>query len=96
VTYALSDSWAEAVLVIDAVVLFEKDALRKMTRHLSDPSVGAVTAYIKEGSRPGHFLARFIAFEYVTAQAVGRRAQNILGAVGAVCRGDFLTDPVPT
>ena len=87
IVHALADDWAEAVLVIDADVLFEKNALRRMTRHLSDPSVGAVTAYIKEGSRPDNAIARFIAFEYVTAQAVGRRAQNILGALACLAGG---------
>lgn len=83
----LADSWAQALLVIDADVLFEKDALRKMTRHLSDPNVGAVTAYIKEGSAKGSYLTRFIAFEYVTAQAAARRAQNILGALACLAGG---------
>jgi cellulose synthase/poly-beta-1,6-N-acetylglucosamine synthase-like glycosyltransferase len=87
IAHALSGDWTEAVLVTDADVLFEKDALRKMTRHLSDPNVGAVTAYIKEGSQPDHAIARFIAFEYATAQAVGRRAQNILGALACLAGG---------
>lgn len=83
----LADSWAQAVMIIDADVLFEKDALRKMTRHLSDPDVGAVTAYIKEGSARGNYLTRFIAFEYVTAQAAARRAQNLLGALACLAGG---------
>ncbi len=83
----LADDWAEAVLVMDADVLFEPSALRKMTRHLSDPRVGAVTAYIKEGTHDGNYLTRFIAFEYITAQAVGRRAQNVLGVLGCLAGG---------
>ena len=51
ITQILDEPWAEAVLVIDADVLFEDSALRRMTRHLSRPDVGAVTAYIKEGTR---------------------------------------------
>ena len=42
----------QAVLIMDADVIYEPDSLRRMTRHLADPGVGAVTAYIKEGSRP--------------------------------------------
>ena len=72
------EGWFEAVLIIDADVLVTPDALAHLTRHLATPGVGAVTAYIKEGSRPGTFLSRFIAFEYVTAQAAGRRAFNLL------------------
>lgn len=58
-----------------------------MTRHLADERVGAVTGYIKEGShRPGP-VARFIGFEYVTAQAAARRAQNVLGVVACLAGG---------
>jgi cellulose synthase/poly-beta-1,6-N-acetylglucosamine synthase-like glycosyltransferase len=81
------DGWYEAVLVIDADVLFTRDSLRLMTRHLTNPDIGAVTAYIKEGSRPGNYLTRFISFEYVTAQAAARRAQNVLGAMACLAGG---------
>ena len=83
----LEDDWAEAVLIIDADVIFERDALRRMTRHLADPEVGAVTAYIKEGSRPANYLKRFIGFEYITAQAAARRTQNVLGAMACLAGG---------
>jgi cellulose synthase/poly-beta-1,6-N-acetylglucosamine synthase-like glycosyltransferase len=86
IEFVLSDSWAQAVLLSDADVLFEPDTLRKLTRHLSDPDVGAVAAYIKE-LRADTYLARFIAFEYVIAQAIGRRAQNIVGALAYVAAG---------
>ena len=58
-----------------------------MVRHLGDPEVGAVTAYIKEGSRPANFMNRFISFEYVSAQAGARRAQNVLGAQACLAGG---------
>lgn len=83
----LADDWAEAVLVMDADVLFERLALRRMARHLADPAVGAVTAYIKEGSDPGNLVSRYIAFEYITAQAASRRAQNVLGALACLAGG---------
>ncbi len=82
-----AEDWFEAVLVIDADVLFTRDSLRRMSRHFSDPEVGAVTAYIKESTRPGNYLNRFIAFEYVTAQAGARRAQNVLGAMACLAGG---------
>jgi cellulose synthase/poly-beta-1,6-N-acetylglucosamine synthase-like glycosyltransferase len=81
------EDWYEAVMIIDADVLFTAGSLRRMTRHLADPGVGAVTAYIKEGSRPDNFLNRFVAFEYVTAQAAARRAQNVLGAQACLAGG---------
>jgi hypothetical protein len=83
----LGDDWMQALLITDADVIFTADSLRKMTRHLADPRVGAVTAYIKEGSRPGNYLTRFIGYEYVTAQAASRRGQNVLGAVACLAGG---------
>jgi cellulose synthase/poly-beta-1,6-N-acetylglucosamine synthase-like glycosyltransferase len=83
----LADDWMQALLIMDADVIYEPDSLRTMTRHLADTRVGAVTAYIKEGSRPGNYLTRFIGFEYITAQAAARRAQNVLGAVACLAGG---------
>jgi len=83
----LADDFAQAILIIDADVIFERDALRKMTRHLADPSVGAVTAYIKEGSEPANWMNRFIGFEYITAQAAARRSQNLMGAMACLAGG---------
>ena len=83
----LADDWMQALLIMDADVIYEPDSLRMMTRHLADVRVGAVTAYIKEGSRPGNYLTRFIGFEYITAQAAARRSQNVLGAVACLAGG---------
>ncbi len=86
--HVLDDDWAEAVLVMDADVVFDRDALLRMARHLADPDVGAVTAYIKEGSgKQGNYLTRYIAFEYITAQAAARRAQNVLGVLACLAGG---------
>ena len=83
----LADDWAEAVMIMDADVLFEAQTLRRMVRHLSDPKIGGVTAYVKEGSYPGALLSRFIAFEYVTAQAAARRTQNVMGGLACMAGG---------
>jgi len=83
----LGDDWMEALLITDADVIFEPATLRTMTRHLADPAVGAVTSYIKEGSRPGNYLTRFIGYEYVTAQAAARRGQNVIGALACLAGG---------
>jgi cellulose synthase/poly-beta-1,6-N-acetylglucosamine synthase-like glycosyltransferase len=83
----LGDDWMQALLITDADVIFEPAALRTMTRHLADPRVGAVTCYIKEGSRPGNYLTRFIGYEYITAQAAARRGQNVLGALACLAGG---------
>ena len=81
------EGWYEAVLVIDADVIFTYRSLRRMVRHLGDPTVGAVTGYIKEGSRPSNYMNRFISFEYIGAQAGARRAQNVLGAQACLAGG---------
>ncbi len=83
----LGDDWMQALLITDADVNFEAAALRTMTRHLADPLVGSVTCYIKEGSRPGNYLTRFIGYEYVTAQAAARRGQNVLGVLACLAGG---------
>ncbi len=83
----LDEEWMEALLITDADVIFTADSLRKMARHLADPRVGAVTAYIKEGSRPGNYMTRFIGYEYITAQAAARRGQNVLGATACLAGG---------
>jgi cellulose synthase/poly-beta-1,6-N-acetylglucosamine synthase-like glycosyltransferase len=83
----LSDDWMEALLIGDADPIFERQALRLMARHLADPAVGAVTAYIKEGNMPSNYLTRFIGYEYITGQAAARRGQNVLGAIQCLAGG---------
>ena len=83
----LAEGWYEAMLIIDADVILTVESLRRMTRHFAAEDVGAVTAYIKEGSRPENYLNRFVSFEYVTAQAAARRAQNVLGAQACLAGG---------
>lgn len=83
----LGDGWMEATLITDADVIFTPRSLGMMTQHLADPDVGAVTAYITEGSRPGNYLTRFIGYEYIAAQAAARRGQNVLGALACLAGG---------
>ena len=86
-THILADDWAEAVMIMDADVLFEPTALRRMTRHLADPAIASVTAYVKEGSHPGNLVTRFVAYEYVAAQAAARRAQSVAGTLACLAGG---------
>ncbi|WP_386067075.1 glycosyltransferase [Tahibacter sp. UC22_41] len=85
--HVLADDWAQAVMIMDADVLFEPTSLRRMTRHLADPQIASVTAYVKEGSDPGNLVTRFIAFEYIAAQAAARRAQNVGGTLACLAGG---------
>lgn len=79
--------WTEAVLIMDADVIYTHDSLEKMSRHLADNQVGAVTAYIKEGSARPNYVQRFIGFEYITATGASRRAQNVLGFLACLSGG---------
>ena len=83
----LADAWTEAVLIMDADVIFARDSLRKLSRHLADEKVGAVTAYIAEGSSDRNYLTRFIAIEYVIGQLSARRVQNVGGAIACLAGG---------
>ncbi|TPX02083.1 glycosyltransferase family 2 protein, partial [Schumannella luteola] len=87
VRVVLGEDWAEAVLIMDADVIFTHSSLRRMTQHLADPQVGAVSGYIAEGSRDPNYMTRFIAIEYVLAQLASRRAQNVLGAHACLAGG---------
>lgn len=83
----LQEPWAEAILIMDADVIFAHDSVIKMARHLADPHVKAVTAYIKEGQVPGNLLSHFVGFEYIAAQAAARRAQNVIGTLACLAGG---------
>jgi cellulose synthase/poly-beta-1,6-N-acetylglucosamine synthase-like glycosyltransferase len=83
----LGDDWMQALLIMDADVIYLPDSLRRMTRHLADPRVGAVTSYIAEGSADKNYLTRFIGMEYVLSQVAARRAQNVLGALACLAGG---------
>lgn len=83
----LQDEWMQALLIMDADVIYLPNSLRRMTRHLADARVGAVTAYIREGSADKNYLTRFIGMEYVLAQVAARRAQNVLGALACLAGG---------
>ena len=83
----LADDWTEAVLIMDADVIYTPDSLAKMARHFGDPTMGAVTAYIKEGSAQPNYVQRYIGFEYITATGVSRRAQNVLGFLTCLSGG---------
>ena len=79
--------WTEAVLIMDADVIYTKDSVKKMVRHLADDSIGSVTAYIKEGSRNPNYVQRFVTFEYITATGGSRRAQNVLSFLACLSGG---------
>lgn len=83
----LADPWTEAVLITDADVVFQPTAIRRMVRHLADPHVGSVSAFIREASEDPNWLNRSVGYEYVVAQAAARRAQNVIGVQACLAGG---------
>ena len=83
-----AEGWYEAVLIIDADVIFTARSLRRMVRHLGDPDGRRRHRRTsRRAAGPANFMNRFVSFEYVSAQAGARRAQNVLGAQACLAGG---------
>jgi peptidoglycan-N-acetylglucosamine deacetylase len=80
---ALSHAHTEIVLTIDADTEIESDAIRKLLRHFSDATVGAVAGNVKVGNR-SRWLTRWQALEYVTSQNMEKRAFDLLNCITVV------------
>ena len=80
---ALSHSRTDIVVTIDADTEIESDAIRKLLRHFSDPTVGAVAGNVKVGNR-SRWLTRWQALEYVTSQNMEKRAFDLLNCITVV------------
>ncbi len=85
--YSLLDS--EIAVCIDADTQITRDAIARMARHFADPEIGAVAGKVVVGNRR-NLLTCLQALEYVTAQAIDRRAGEringmlvVPGAIGA-------------
>jgi peptidoglycan-N-acetylglucosamine deacetylase len=80
---ALSHALTEIVVTIDADTEIESDAIRKLLRHFSDPTVGAVAGNVKVGNR-SRWLTRWQALEYITSQNMEKRAFDLLNCITVV------------
>ena len=80
---ALGESDTEIVVTIDADTEIEPDAISKLLRHFSDPSVGAVAGNVKVGNR-SRWLTRWQALEYITSQNMEKRAFDLLNCITVV------------
>jgi cellulose synthase/poly-beta-1,6-N-acetylglucosamine synthase-like glycosyltransferase len=80
---ALSHAQTDIVVTIDADTEIEPDAIRKLVRHFSIPSVGAVAGNVKVGNR-SKWLTRWQALEYVTSQNMEKRAFDLLNCITVV------------
>jgi cellulose synthase/poly-beta-1,6-N-acetylglucosamine synthase-like glycosyltransferase len=80
---ALSQADTEIVVTIDADTEIESDAISKLVRHFSDPTVGAVAGNVKVGNRT-RWLTRWQALEYITSQNMEKRAFDLLNCITVV------------
>ncbi len=80
---ALSHADTDIVVTIDADTEIESDAIRKLLRHFSDATVGAVAGNVKVGNR-SRWLTRWQALEYVTSQNMEKRAFDLLNCITVV------------
>ncbi len=80
---ALGEATTEIVVTIDADTEVEPDAISKLLRHFSDPTVGAVAGNVKVGNR-SRWLTRWQALEYITSQNMEKRAFDLLNCITVV------------
>jgi peptidoglycan-N-acetylglucosamine deacetylase len=80
---ALGEASTEIVVTIDADTEVEPDAIGKLLRHFSDPTVGAVAGNVKVGNR-SRWLTRWQALEYITSQNLEKRAFDLLNCITVV------------
>lgn len=80
---ALAEAASDVVVTIDADTEVERDAIRKLARHFSDPTVGAVAGNVKVGNR-SRWLTRWQALEYITSQNMEKRAFDLLNCITVV------------
>jgi len=80
---AMSQAESEIVVTIDADTEIESDAISKLVRHFSNPTVGAVAGNVKVGNR-SRWLTRWQALEYITSQNMEKRAFDLLNCITVV------------
>jgi len=79
----MSQADTEIVVTIDADTEIESDAISKLVRHFSNPTVGAVAGNVKVGNR-SRWLTRWQALEYITSQNMEKRAFDLLNCITVV------------
>jgi cellulose synthase/poly-beta-1,6-N-acetylglucosamine synthase-like glycosyltransferase len=81
--HALAEASGEIVVTIDADTDIEPDAIAKLVRNFTDPTVGAVAGNTKVGNR--HlWLTRWQALEYISSQNMEKRAFDLLNCITVV------------
>jgi cellulose synthase/poly-beta-1,6-N-acetylglucosamine synthase-like glycosyltransferase/peptidoglycan/xylan/chitin deacetylase (PgdA/CDA1 family)/spore germination protein YaaH len=80
---AMTEADTDIAVTIDADTEVEPDAISKLLRHFSDPTVGAVAGNVKVGNR-SRWLTRWQALEYITSQNMEKRAFDLLNCITVV------------
>lgn len=80
---ALDETQSDILICIDADSQIAPDAVSLLAAHFNDPQVGAVAGRVVVGNRV-NVLTRLQALEYITAQAIERRAKEYLNAITVV------------
>jgi len=65
------------IVALDADTRFEPDTIAKLAEWFADPAIGAVAGNAKIGNRV-NWLTKWQSMEYITAQALERRALEAL------------------
>jgi cellulose synthase/poly-beta-1,6-N-acetylglucosamine synthase-like glycosyltransferase/peptidoglycan/xylan/chitin deacetylase (PgdA/CDA1 family)/spore germination protein YaaH len=81
--YGIHRAAGEIIVTFDADTIVTRDAIVKLARRFSDPSVGAVAGNAKVGNRI-NILTRWQALEYVTSQNMDRRALDMLNGITVI------------
>lgn len=80
---ALQETDADVVVAIDADTRLEKGAVFWLTRHFSDPTVGAVAGTVDVGNSR-NLITKFQELEYTISQNLDRRAFETVHAISVV------------
>ena len=80
---ALDETQSDVLICIDADSQIAPDAVSILAAQFNDPNIGAVAGRVVVGNR-SNILTRLQALEYITAQAIERRAKEYLNAITVV------------
>jgi cellulose synthase/poly-beta-1,6-N-acetylglucosamine synthase-like glycosyltransferase len=78
--FAFAHSTGELILCLDADSRINRDSLRRLVRHMTDPSIAGVAGQIRVRNRH-NLLTRLQGLEYLMANGLIRMAQNHSGTV---------------
>ncbi len=81
--FGLQQATGDIFIAIDADTIFDREAIRLMTRYFSDPLVAAVSGNVKVGNRH-KMLTQWQHSEYVTGFNLERRAYSELNCITVV------------